>query len=78
MRLHGYPVLGGYDHLKTLLQERGVDAVVISARRFDAARQLEIEGLCRTHGVALSRLRIEIEPLVHEEAPPSSDPLLPS
>jgi UDP-GlcNAc:undecaprenyl-phosphate GlcNAc-1-phosphate transferase len=76
MRLHGYPVLGGYDHLKALLQERGVDAVVISARRFDPARQREIEELCRTHGVALSRLRIELEPLVHEEAPPSSHPHL--
>lgn len=63
MRLHGYPVLGGYEHLRTLVRDRSVDAVIISARNFDAARQGEIEELCRTQGVKLFRLRIDIEPL---------------
>ena len=64
MRLHGYSVLGGYDHLLALIRDREVDAVVISARRFDAAREQAIESLCGPAGVALLRLRIVIDEVV--------------
>jgi UDP-GlcNAc:undecaprenyl-phosphate GlcNAc-1-phosphate transferase len=68
LRLHGYAVLGGYDRLATLIQQRAVDAVVISARRFDPARQRELEALCSDGGVALSRLRVDLVPLIGDAA----------
>ena len=48
---------------------RAIDAVVISAKRFDPIRQGEVEALCRRGGVALSRLRIDLVPVSVDDAP---------
>jgi FlaA1/EpsC-like NDP-sugar epimerase len=64
MRLHGYQVLGGQDHLFRLIERHEVDSIVISAKRFDLFRQRQLEALCSRHGVVLSRLRVDLEPLV--------------
>lgn len=64
LRLHGYAVLGGHDRLIRMIESRDVDTVVISARGFDSERLQNLEALCRVNGVALSRLRIHLEPLV--------------
>ena len=68
LRLHGFPVLGGHDHLTAMIENREVDAVVISARTFDPFRQRQLERLCRDHGVTLSRLRVDLEDLVSDAA----------
>ena len=64
LRVMGYPVLGGYSALTVLIQAASIDAVVISASRMSPERLNNIEVLCGQHGVALSRLRVSLEPIV--------------
>jgi UDP-GlcNAc:undecaprenyl-phosphate GlcNAc-1-phosphate transferase len=64
LRLHGYPVLGGHQHLLQLIGAGGVDAIVISARDFDAARLHTLESACLAGGVRLARVRFALEELV--------------
>jgi UDP-GlcNAc:undecaprenyl-phosphate/decaprenyl-phosphate GlcNAc-1-phosphate transferase len=64
VRLHGFPVLGGYDTLEVLARERAVDAVIVSARDVPGARLQELEALCAAHGIALARLHFRLEQLV--------------
>jgi UDP-GlcNAc:undecaprenyl-phosphate GlcNAc-1-phosphate transferase len=63
-RVNGYPVLGNYSALVLLLRAASVDAVVISARRMPPERLNNLEVLCSEYGVQLSRLRVDLEPLV--------------
>ena len=64
MRVQGYPVIGGYESLRSLVASGAVDLVVISARLIDVDRLRALEALCGDHGVALSRLRVGLEPIV--------------
>ena len=64
MRVQGYPVLGGYGSLASLVISGVVDAVVISARIIEVDRLHDLEALCGDHGVSLSRLHVGLEALV--------------
>jgi UDP-GlcNAc:undecaprenyl-phosphate GlcNAc-1-phosphate transferase len=64
LRVLGYPVLGRFETLEVLVRERAIDAVVVSVREIDPERMREIEELCATHHVALSRLHFRFEQLV--------------
>jgi UDP-GlcNAc:undecaprenyl-phosphate GlcNAc-1-phosphate transferase len=64
LRLHGYRVLGGYEHLLSLIESRGVDAIVISAREIDAGRLHAVASLCLARRVRLARARVSLEELV--------------
>ena len=64
LRVLGHPVLGGFDTLAVLAQERAVDEVVVSARSIDAERLRAIEELCAANEIVLSRLHFKIEQLV--------------
>ena len=64
MRVHGFPVLGGGDHLVLLLAADAVDEVVISIRNFDTAKVQGLEDLCEQHGVMLRRVRFRFEEVV--------------
>ncbi len=70
IRVMGYPVIGGYSALGVLIKASSVDAVVISARNMSPERLNNLEVLCSTQGVQLSRLRVGLEPIV-DEAPSS-------
>ena len=61
MRVHGYPVLGGFGALEAFIVGGSVDAVVISARTLDAGRRLDLESLCTRHSVPLLRLNVGLE-----------------
>jgi UDP-GlcNAc:undecaprenyl-phosphate GlcNAc-1-phosphate transferase len=63
-RVMGYPVLGGYSALTVLINAASVDAVVISARSLPAERLNNLEVLCSSNHVELSRLRVKFESLV--------------
>jgi len=69
LRVMGYPVLGGYSALTVLIHAASIDAVVISAGRMSPERLNNIEVLCGQYGVALSRLRVLLEPIVEGGAP---------
>jgi len=66
IRVMGYPVLGGYSALGVLVKAASVDAVVISARNMSPERLNNLEVLCSSRGVRLSRLRVGLEPIVDE------------
>jgi UDP-GlcNAc:undecaprenyl-phosphate/decaprenyl-phosphate GlcNAc-1-phosphate transferase len=74
MRVHGYPVLGGYDSLASLVSGGVVDAVVVSARMIDVKRLGDLERLCAAHDVSLSRLHVGLEPLTGGSAPTATTP----
>jgi UDP-GlcNAc:undecaprenyl-phosphate/decaprenyl-phosphate GlcNAc-1-phosphate transferase len=63
-RLQGYPVLGDLATLRQLVAGDGVDLIVVSAREMDPARLKQLAAICSDHGVALSRLHFQLEPLV--------------
>ena len=64
MRVQGYPVLGAFESLSTLIQAAAVDEVVLSIRVMDVARLRALKTLCAEHGVSLSRLSVGLEALV--------------
>jgi UDP-GlcNAc:undecaprenyl-phosphate/decaprenyl-phosphate GlcNAc-1-phosphate transferase len=64
MRVQGWPVLGGYDSLLSLVTSGAVDAVVISARIIEVDRLRGLESVCGAHGVSLMRLHIGFEQIV--------------
>ena len=63
-RVHGYRVLGGYDALAALIAAGEVDSVVLGAGPAGAGRLHALERLCAGRGVALSRIRVQVENLV--------------
>jgi UDP-GlcNAc:undecaprenyl-phosphate GlcNAc-1-phosphate transferase len=64
MRVQGYPVLGGYDVLLSLIEARAVDVVVVSINAIDVVRLRTLEARCLAKGIALSRLNVELKQLV--------------
>ena len=62
--LHGYPVLGDYSSLVSLISSGAVDSVVISSRVIDLKRLNELKMLCADHRVALARMHLELDQLV--------------
>ena len=75
MRVQGYPVLGGFASLESLVLSGVVDSVVISARIIDVDRLRRLEALCGEHDVSLSRLHVGLEPLVGAGLALPSDPV---
>jgi FlaA1/EpsC-like NDP-sugar epimerase len=63
-RVHGYPVLGGYDYLVSQITGHRVDIVIVSGPRIDPGRVRDLAAICASHHVALSRLHVDLEPLV--------------
>jgi UDP-GlcNAc:undecaprenyl-phosphate GlcNAc-1-phosphate transferase len=62
-RVHGYPVLGGFEHLVAELERRAIDGVVISRRSVSAEKVELLERLCADGGVALFRLHVDLRPV---------------
>ena len=75
IRVQGYPVLGGYSALTVLVNASSIDSVVISSRNLSKERLNNLQTLCSTSGVGLSRLRIDLLSIVKAEADSESDDL---
>jgi UDP-GlcNAc:undecaprenyl-phosphate GlcNAc-1-phosphate transferase len=56
VRVHGYRVIGGYDHLVGMIMAGEVDAVAVT---HEGAAAEGLPALCSEHGVALRRLAID-------------------
>jgi UDP-GlcNAc:undecaprenyl-phosphate GlcNAc-1-phosphate transferase len=61
-RMQGYPVLGGLPALISLIEAAAVDLIVITQALGEDV-EAEIRAACSTHGVALERLHITLEPV---------------
>jgi UDP-GlcNAc:undecaprenyl-phosphate GlcNAc-1-phosphate transferase len=64
VRMQGYPVLGNYESLVSLVSNGAVDIVVITSHLMDADRLENLERLCTEHNVALARLHFKLDELV--------------
>ena len=64
VRMQGYPVLGNYDALVSLVSNSAVDIVVITAHLMDAERLESLQRLCTQHNVSLARLHFKLDELV--------------
>jgi hypothetical protein len=64
VRMQGYPVLGGYDSLVSLISNGALDTVVITTRLIDAERLETLKALCAKHHVSLARLHLRLDQLV--------------
>jgi UDP-N-acetylglucosamine transferase subunit ALG13 len=62
--MQGYPVLGDYRSLVSLISNGAVDAVVITNRLIAVERLNELQDLCTEHQVALARLSLELDHIV--------------
>ncbi len=60
-RFMGYPVFGGRDSLKEVVDRHGISEVVISFRDMDKAALSTLKRECSALGVNLSRLRVLVE-----------------
>ena len=56
VRVHGYPVIGGYDHLIGMIMAGEIDAVAVTS---DGMGTHGLAWLCQKHGVTLHRLAID-------------------
>ena len=67
--LQGYPVLGGYDELLSLISDGLTDEVVVSVPDMESGRLEELRQHCQSCRVRLSQLRYNLEPIVGERRP---------
>jgi FlaA1/EpsC-like NDP-sugar epimerase len=68
MRVHGYPVLGGYDVLVTLINAGNVDCVVVNSHFVRSDRARDVEQLCRQRGIQVFRFSVDLQQVVPADA----------
>jgi UDP-GlcNAc:undecaprenyl-phosphate GlcNAc-1-phosphate transferase len=68
MRVQGYPVLGSFEALATIIEGRALDVVILN-RALDEERLASLEAMCHAADVALLRLQVSIEELVSTKGP---------
>jgi FlaA1/EpsC-like NDP-sugar epimerase len=63
MRVQGYPVVGDYRALVSMVDAGEIDCVVLNAPVLDAERLEQLESACRVRQVSLLKLQINLKPL---------------
>jgi UDP-GlcNAc:undecaprenyl-phosphate GlcNAc-1-phosphate transferase len=63
-RMQGYPVLGDFASLTSLISNGAVDTVVITTHLISVDRLDTLRGLCAEHGVSLARLHFRLDEIV--------------
>ena len=61
-RVAGYPVLGDFVRLLTLVESGAVDCVVVNTRVADVDRLQALEAMCRAHEVDLVKIQLHLKP----------------
>jgi len=64
VRMQGYPVLGDFASLESLIRNGAVDTVVVSTHLIDVARLELLKTMCSDQQVALARLHYQLDSLV--------------
>ncbi len=62
-RVQGYPVIGGFDTLMSMVDGGEVDCVVLNATLVDADRLQRLETICAERHVDLLTLQVNLKPL---------------
>jgi UDP-GlcNAc:undecaprenyl-phosphate/decaprenyl-phosphate GlcNAc-1-phosphate transferase len=63
-RIQGYPVLGDFASLESLIANGAVDSVVITTRLIDVNRLERLKTICAAHQVSLARLHVQLDHLI--------------
>ncbi|HVH25668.1 MAG TPA: hypothetical protein VM818_02875 [Vicinamibacterales bacterium] len=63
-RMQGYPVLGDFASLTSLIANGAVDTVVITTHLISVDRLDTLRSLCAEHGVSLARLHFRLDEIV--------------
>jgi FlaA1/EpsC-like NDP-sugar epimerase len=63
-RIQGYPVLGDFASLESLIANGAVDSVVITTRLIDVNRLERLKTICEAHQVSLARLHVQLDHLI--------------
>lgn len=63
-RMQGYPVLGDYTSLESLIANGAVDEVVVTTPLMDVSRLGALQALCAEHQVSLARLHFRLDHIV--------------
>lgn len=69
MTIHGVPVLGGLAELERIAARHAVTAVLVSTAKVTPERQAQLGGLAQTHGIAVYRLALSLEPVTPAPMP---------
>jgi UDP-GlcNAc:undecaprenyl-phosphate/decaprenyl-phosphate GlcNAc-1-phosphate transferase len=64
LRVSGFPVLGDFERLLTMIERDEVDCVVLNTHIIDTARLKQLEAACQQQDVSLLRLHVEMKPLI--------------
>jgi len=64
VRMQGYPVLGDFSSLVSLISNGAVDTVVITTHLISVDRLETLRLLCSEHHVALARLHFKLDEIV--------------
>jgi len=75
-KLHGYPILGSFGDLETILKKHPVGGLLISFTEADPARVEAAKFFCRTHGLFMRRFSVHLEetPFDRPEEAPTDAP----
>lgn len=63
-RVQGYPILGDFDSLVSLISNGAVDTVVITAPAVDVRRLEKMQAICLDRQVSLARLHFKLDQIV--------------
>jgi FlaA1/EpsC-like NDP-sugar epimerase len=63
-RVQGYPVVGDFQALVSMVDAGQLDCVVVNGPTVDAQRLKSLENACRAHRVSLLTLQIDLKPLL--------------
>ena len=63
LKIEGVPVMGGLADLPALLERHEIAEVVVAIGDLGTAQSDVLSGLCREHGVPLSRMRFVLTPM---------------
>jgi UDP-GlcNAc:undecaprenyl-phosphate GlcNAc-1-phosphate transferase len=66
-KLQGYPVLGTFDNLTSLVQQKGITGLLISFRGHDPSHLKTIREFCSQHNLCLKQFAVRIETVDVEE-----------
>ncbi len=66
--LHGYPILGSVAILPEVLQDGGIEELIIATPKISPQELGQIKELCRHHDVTVRQFRISLEELPHSSA----------
>jgi UDP-GlcNAc:undecaprenyl-phosphate/decaprenyl-phosphate GlcNAc-1-phosphate transferase len=63
--LHGYPVLGPFTVLPEILQDGGIEELIIATPNLPSQQFDQIKELCLLHGVTVRQFRVSLEEIPH-------------